>query len=209
MSRTLLIALTYSLCVGMLATVTMAALMPRLRTVDSRPGRWLLILLLLFAATALGCSAGGVLLVSSGVSSESFWPTWRENVRFSLFISLAFGVGLVLYDQLGHRLEATTLALKQRELEHERALNLAAQAQLASLSSRIHPHFLFNTLSSISVLIREDPGRAERMVEHLSNLLRFSLDAVASEPVTLDRELRWCATTSRLSGCASASGSAT
>ena len=56
------------------------------------------------------------------------------------------------------RLEETTLQLRTKELERERALKLATEAQLASLESRIHPHFLFNTLNSISSLIPEDPA---------------------------------------------------
>ena len=61
---------------------------------------------------------------------------------------------------------------------------------LASLESRIHPHFLFNTLNSISSLIPEDPARAERLVEQMAALLRFSLDANQSGLVPLASELK-------------------
>jgi two-component system, LytTR family, sensor histidine kinase AlgZ len=64
------------------------------------------------------------------------------------------------------------------------------QARLSSLESRIHPHFLFNTLNSISALIREDPARAERTVERLAALLRYSLDTGAKLVVPLRQELR-------------------
>jgi two-component system sensor histidine kinase AlgZ len=67
---------------------------------------------------------------------------------------------------------------------------LATEAQLASLESRIHPHFLFNTLNSISSLIPEDPARAERLVEQMAALLRFSLDANQSGLVPLASELK-------------------
>jgi LytS/YehU family sensor histidine kinase len=56
--------------------------------------------------------------------------------------------------------------------------------------SRIHPHFLFNTLNSISSLIPEDPARAERLLEQMAALLRFSLDASQSGLVPLSRELK-------------------
>ena len=55
--------------------------------------------------------------------------------------------------------------------------------------SRLHPHFLFNTLNAISALIPEDPERAEQLVEQLAVLLRFSLDAGARHTVTLGAEL--------------------
>jgi len=64
------------------------------------------------------------------------------------------------------------------------------QARLSSLESPIHPHFLFNTLNSISALIREDPARAERTVERLAALLRYSLDTGMKPVVLLRHELR-------------------
>jgi signal transduction histidine kinase len=65
----------------------------------------------------------------------------------------------------------------------------AAQARLQSLESRLRPHFLFNTLNSIRVLIAEDPAAAEDMVVRLSSLLRASLDVADHATVRLDREL--------------------
>ena len=66
----------------------------------------------------------------------------------------------------------------------------ATEAQLASLESRIHPHFLFNTINSVSSLIHEDPDRAERLLERMAALLRFSLDANQSGLVPLEREMK-------------------
>ena len=71
----------------------------------------------------------------------------------------------------------------------ERSKTLATEAQLASLESRIHPHFLFNTLNSIAALIREEPILAEKTVEKLSALLRYSLDSNAKSLVSLEQEL--------------------
>ncbi len=49
---------------------------------------------------------------------------------------------------------------------------------------------MFNTLNSISSLIPEDPARAERLVEQMAALLRFSLDADHSGLVPLEREMK-------------------
>jgi two-component system LytT family sensor kinase len=49
---------------------------------------------------------------------------------------------------------------------------LLMQARLAALSSQINPHFLFNTLNSVSSLIRTNPGQAREVVYKLSNILR-------------------------------------
>ena len=61
-------------------------------------------------------------------------------------------------------------------------------AQLAELQARIRPHFLFNTLNSAIALVREDPARAETILEDLSDLFRHAL-AVRGESVTLADEI--------------------
>ena len=64
-----------------------------------------------------------------------------------------------------------------------------AQAQLRWLKSRLHPHFLFNALNTISALVREDPGSAERMIARLSDLLRLSLRESGIQEVPLRQEI--------------------
>jgi signal transduction histidine kinase len=64
-----------------------------------------------------------------------------------------------------------------------------ARAQLQALKLQMHPHFLFNTLNSITTLITEDPLAAERMVTGLSELLRLSLRNAGEQEVPLEREL--------------------
>jgi len=62
------------------------------------------------------------------------------------------------------------------------------RSKLDTLRSQLRPHFLFNTLNSISVLVREDASAAQEMILRLSALLRRSLDENAQE-VPLQREL--------------------
>jgi two-component system LytT family sensor kinase len=59
-------------------------------------------------------------------------------------------------------------AEKQLEAQHARLI----EARLAALTNQINPHFLFNTLNSVSTLIRIDPDRARSMIYKLSNILR-------------------------------------
>lgn len=77
------------------------------------------------------------------------------------------------------RLELAATALEARVVE----------AQLQALKSQIQPHFLFNTLNAISTLIHHDPPRAERMIAHLSDLLRSTLVHRQDQEVTLFEEL--------------------
>ncbi|MCD6664835.1 sensor histidine kinase [Hydrogenophaga bisanensis] len=64
----------------------------------------------------------------------------------------------------------------------------SAAARLAELQARIRPHFLFNTLNSAIALVRDEPAKAERLLEDLSELFRHAL-ADAKEAVTLRQEL--------------------
>jgi two-component system, LytTR family, sensor kinase len=82
--------------------------------------------------------------------------------------------------------------LKKYEASAAKAADLnaqLAQAQLQSLKMQLHPHFLFNSLHSISELIYADPRAAERMVIGLSHLLRASLANYSPVEVPLEREL--------------------
>lgn len=63
-----------------------------------------------------------------------------------------------------------------------------AAARLAELQSRIRPHFLFNALNTALALVRVDPGRAERVLEDLSQLFRVAL-AETGASVTLAEEI--------------------
>ncbi|MCP4636573.1 MAG: sensor histidine kinase [Methyloversatilis sp.] len=74
----------------------------------------------------------------------------------------------------------------------ERALGPAiAQARLMALSARIRPHFLFNSLNAVLGIIRDDPRRAERALEELSDLFRV-LMRENRDLVTLGEELALC-----------------
>ena len=61
-------------------------------------------------------------------------------------------------------------------------------ARLAELQARIRPHFLFNTLNGAIALVREDPARAEALLEDLSELFRHAL-VDPGESVTLSEEI--------------------
>ncbi len=76
----------------------------------------------------------------------------------------------------------------QQQLQNQQQAELHARVQ--ALQSRIHPHFLFNSMNSIASLIGSQPALAERMVEDLAGLFRASL----SEPglIPLERELELC-----------------
>lgn len=81
----------------------------------------------------------------------------------------------------------------QRYREHKlRASRLEAQlakSELQALKMQLHPHFLFNTLHTISSLMNRDVEAAEKMIARLSDLLRQTLQNVGVQEVTLKQEL--------------------
>lgn len=75
------------------------------------------------------------------------------------------------------------------ELRTARLASDLTRSRLAALRSQLHPHFLFNTLNSISVLTEEEPARANRMVLRLADLLRATLERDGADLVSLGEEL--------------------
>ena len=80
---------------------------------------------------------------------------------------------------------------RERELRASQLEARLTQARLDALRMQLHPHFLFNTLNSISVLMSEDVTAARRMLTRLSDLLRASLDNAATHEVSLREELEF------------------
>lgn len=73
--------------------------------------------------------------------------------------------------------EKTSLALKNKEME------------LSLLKSQINPHFLFNTLNSISTLVSHNKEKARKMITQLSDVFRFAMESHGNQLVDLDKEL--------------------
>lgn len=78
---------------------------------------------------------------------------------------------------------------RERELQAAALEAQLAQTQLQALKIQLQPHFLFNTLNSISALNHEDPKAANRMIARLSELLRLSLENDGAQEVALHQEL--------------------
>ena len=147
--------------------------------------------LVLLCTATVGTSAADLLLWLGGIVSRGgYWIELRASLPFSLVITLIFGLSVSTFETLRYKLQAASLELRTRQVEQERANKLLAEAHLSSLESRIHPHFLFNTLNSIASLIPSDPKRAEDTVGKLASLLRFSLNANHSSLVPLAQELK-------------------
>ncbi|HLJ46490.1 MAG TPA: histidine kinase [Bryobacteraceae bacterium] len=77
---------------------------------------------------------------------------------------------------------------------YQRSAQLEAQlakAQLQALQMQLHPHFLFNTLNSISALVRNDPEIADEMIQRLGDFLRITLEHASVTDLPLSEELEF------------------
>lgn len=80
---------------------------------------------------------------------------------------------------------------KQQMQENEQLSRAIRQIRLHSLKSQVNPHFLFNSLNSLSGLIDEDEDKAEAFLDEMSKVYRYMLRNEEGEMVTLDKELRF------------------
>lgn len=185
-----LICLSFSVAIAIPAWIVM----PRVGRLHARlpmPWNWLLTIAAMVLIAAGGSAVALAPWFLSGYYDAGFyWPSYVRSLRMAVFISLTIGLGAFTVELLRHKLNAAREEAERRRREAEEHRRLAAEAQLASLESRVHPHFLFNTLNTLAALIREDPAAAERLVERLAALLRFSLDASDVSLAPLRLELR-------------------
>jgi two-component system, LytTR family, sensor kinase len=98
--------------------------------------------------------------------------------------AVSFVLTAIVYHLLRTQREARERVLRAAELE--RALS---ESQLRSLQANLQPHFLFNALNTIASRVHDDPAQADRMITHLSELLRASLRDGHVQRVPLSREL--------------------
>lgn len=185
------VAYLISTCIGF----PCAYLLPRLAyAIQGRvrlPYAWgILIAAMIGLAMAGSLAALAVLWVVGYIPSAYLLPAWLGgSLKIAIIVTLIFGIFTTVIEISRSRLDAATLALRTKERDEAEARRIATEAQLASLESRVNPHFLFNTLNSIAALVRDDPAAAERMTGQLAALMRSSLYQ-QTPLVTLDEELR-------------------
>jgi signal transduction histidine kinase len=134
-------------------------------------------------------SMAGIIAPSKGVAPlvKDFWLLLTYDlhggiVRYWVVIGLQ---ALFRSNQEARRREREALEL---EVHSSLLAEQLTSSQLSALKMQLHPHFLFNTLSAVMVLVRQQKGpKAETMLSRLSDLLRHTLEDVDTQEVPL-----WC-----------------
>jgi two-component system LytT family sensor kinase len=105
---------------------------------------------------------------------------YRSVIGMLIFILLIMLYYLIVYSE----------NLKQRINTEANLKTLVREAELSALKAQINPHFLFNSLNSVSSLTMRDPSRARKMIIELSEFLRYSLKHKEKEVTSLEEEIQ-------------------
>jgi two-component sensor histidine kinase len=117
------------------------------------------------------------LLLDFGLLAE----TAREGMAWSMLV-----YSMIVGGWWAYQYQQRYLAAELRMARIERSYT---EARLTTLRLQLDPHFLFNTLNTISAQVQADPRLARQMIEQLGDLLRLSLDPKSRHEVTLEEEL--------------------
>lgn len=117
---------------------------------------------------------------------EKIWPIIILGFLFDVLLCAALGL-FYTFDKW-----------KQNQADAEKLERRALQLQFNELKARVNPHFLFNSLNSLSALIEEDQKAAEGFVDGLSVVYRYILQASRSDLVSITEEIGFLRTYAKL-----------
>jgi sensor histidine kinase YesM len=125
----------------------------------------------------------------------SITPRWRQQFPalincYRSYFAFGFYIDLIIASLIVVAVHAILYYQNFRasELAQSSLKTQLAQAQLRALKMQLHPHFLFNTLHSISSLVLEDPQKANSMIARLGDFLRLTLENSNQQLVSLKEE---------------------
>jgi hypothetical protein len=145
-----------------------------------------------FGVASTACSlvlVGGAWLTASALADTGRMAGIEQRLHGHL--ALLFGMGVLLY-LLSAGLHYAARAIEmshEAERQAAEARALAREAELQALRNQLNPHFLFNSLHSISALATQDGQRAREMCIRLADFLRSSLGLGSRENISLREEL--------------------
>lgn len=120
------------------------------------------------------------------------WQEYQYGVLVYRY-AMEMGKDVLVYWMLIGLLALLRITQSRRELQLKSATmaNRLNEARLAALKMQLDPHFLFNTLNTVSAYMYQDVAAADKMIANLSRLLRLSLDHSDSHKVALVKELEF------------------
>jgi two-component system, LytTR family, sensor kinase len=141
---------------------------------------------------SLAVALTGIWIAVSRIVTSAILP---EKQAYEIFWSatlsyrIASGILICCLVILTYYLILSYQRLSEKRLGEARLENLLRETELKMLRAQINPHFLFNSLNSVSALTITDPDKAREMVIKLSDFMRYSLTRKDEQPVTIRQEL--------------------
>lgn len=134
--------------------------------------------------------APGIFQTAMQSGAGQFWRQFGVEWLSWIFTTLPFGAAVYLCVVGIEHAIRYFIEAREREVQVARLSEQLSSARFAALQAQLNPHFLFNTLNTIAVLVRDnDREGAVRIVEHLSEVLRRTLTLHRANEVTLGEEL--------------------
>ena len=160
------------------------------RKMDSWAWGWVLGVHLVLAPAYAWGSLESYLIISDTVFEVGLREELTEEYIFIAVTHLTiYAVQFAIY-----HLVRTRQRKRWREWQAMQGWARAREQELAALKAQINPHFLFNTLNSISSTLKQYPDRAREMIAGLSQMLRYVLDASDHDLVPLRDEITFAQT---------------
>lgn len=106
---------------------------------------------------------------------------------YGLFYTFLYGVLVAAFYELLFYMEAWKKATQ--EAEELKKINL--MVQLESLKNQVKPHFLFNSLNTLTALVEKDAAKAVKFISELAQVYRYLLQSNEKELIALDQELQF------------------
>jgi sensor histidine kinase YesM len=139
------------------------------------------------------CAAIGILVFKSWIILSFFFegnPYYSSFYHETLYLRAIMATMSYVTVVLFYYAYIFYQDIRENKAREERYKTLLRDAELKSLKSQINPHFLFNSLNSISSLTLLDPEKGQEMIVKLSDYLRFSLAHKPDELIPLREELK-------------------
>lgn len=140
---------------------------------------------------------GAGTLLAALISAGAVWICSRITLLQTPFsaevVLYVAGIGAISALLMGHVLIVTDTYSRWQtdQIEKEQLREMAIQQQLDALKGQINPHFLFNSLNSVSSLIADEPRQAEAFVDEMAKVYRYMLQAHTRIWVPLGQEIQF------------------
>ena len=160
-----------------------------LKQLNSGTGSILMVLLnhLIIALATITIWLFGVRLFTISIISNPgiYLELWDQ----SLYYRLAGGFFIYIVITLTYYLIISFDNINRKNIREAKLENMLRETELMMLRSQINPHFLFNSLNSVSSLTITNPDKAREMVIKLSDFMRYALSRKEEKAVPLEKEL--------------------